>query len=511
MHGSRVLLFILVMFLAGAVLIAYIPLPAFLPMALFIIGAVCMLFSARVIPIPWKHRVPIVLAGLGLIALAAGAARFDTVYRAEHLLGQFSVADSELNPSNKNRIVISVYGYVDEPPQTSARGTVLTLHVISIRSGNGFIPTDERLQVTTMAGSAVYGDTIAVTGTPSVPDGSYGMYLAVRGITAQMNKPEIKPAQIRLSLLQRITINVLRPAFRLKELFETALAHSIPGVEAAFVDGTLFGTRSALPESVNNEFRRTGVSHIVAVSGYNMTIIAAAVVALLILIVPRRGALLGAILCMVIFTYITGASASVVRAAIMGIVVLSAQFLGRLPRSSTAVALAAAIMVAYNPLIIRYDIGFQLSFLSTLGILYIHPLLETHLRWLPAWYSLRETISMTFAAQIMVVPLLMFYFGSLSLVSLPVNIIILPLIPIIMFFGFMTGVAGIFWLSAGRLIGLLTWLPAKFVLTVVHIGASLNSAAVAVQPAWYGVVVLYSVIIAVLMFMYRRPRAEIIL
>src|SRR3989344_6612257 len=116
----------------------------------------------------------------------------------------------------------------------------------------------------------------------------------------------------------------------------------------------------------------------------------------------------------------------------MGSLVLLAYREGRLTNPRNAIALVGAAMVFINPVVLRYDIGFQLSFAATLGLVYVAPVIEKYFSKLPKLFDLRETLIMTISAQIFVLPLLLYYFKSLSLISLPANIIVLPTIPLAM-------------------------------------------------------------------------------
>ena len=164
---------------------------------------------------------------------------------------------------------------------------------------------------------------------------------------------------------------------------------------------------------------------------------------------------------------LTGLQASVIRATIMGLFALFAQQIGRVPTPMHALAIAAAVMVGFEPLILRYDVGFQLSVLATLGLLIISPKIEERLPFMKRFGIFGETAIMTISAQMLVLPLLVYYFHSVSIVSLPVNIIILPLIPALMFLGFIAGMTG--WIPVlGHITGFLAWTLGKIILVIVH-------------------------------------------
>ncbi|PLX27123.1 hypothetical protein C0581_03665, partial [Candidatus Parcubacteria bacterium] len=167
---------------------------------------------------------------------------------------------------------------------------------------------------------------------------------------------------------------------------------------ASFMAGLLYGYRGGLGE-LNELFSRTGVTHIVAISGYNITIIATILITLCThLYIPRKKAfwiIAGGIIVFVIFA---GASASVVRAGIMGVIVLLAKQVGRASRVGNVMMLTAVVMSLQNPYILMWDAGFQLSFISTLGLVYLVPVIEKPFVKLPEVFGIKESLVTTLAA-----------------------------------------------------------------------------------------------------------------
>jgi competence protein ComEC len=239
------------------------------------------------------------------------------------------------------------------------------------------------------------------------------------------------------------------------------------------------GTRSRLPDSITQDFRRTGLSHITAVSGYNISIIAVVLMNMLAALLSRRRAFWVVIAILGVFMILTGLQASVIRATIMGLFALFAQRIGRVPTPLHALVLAGAVMVAFDPLILLFDVGFQLSFLATLGILTVAPRLEDRFPQSRAFGVFGEAAIMTISAQLFVLPLLIYYFHSVSLVSLPVNILVLPLIPALMLLGFMAGITS--WIPiVGSVVGFFAWSLGKLILIIVHWFANIPWASISV-------------------------------
>lgn len=279
----------------------------------------------------------------------------------------------------------------------------------------------------------------------------------------------------------------------------------MPEPHAGFVAGVLVGAKSSLSASIKQDFKLTGTSHIIAVSGYNISIIAIYVMAALLWLVPRPAAFWITILILLGFMLLTGAQASVVRATIMGIAGLVARRVGRLSSSVHILLLTAGIMVALEPGILLGDIGFQLSFLATAGLLWVSPILEARLPFVRVLGVWGETALMTISAQIMVVPLVVWYFKSISIIALPVNILVLPFIPLLMLLGFLTGAIGWILPPLGQLLGMLTVMVSGLILGIIRFTASLSWASVPYTISWFGLMVWYAGTLWLLVLLKKSP------
>ncbi|MEK7616145.1 MAG: ComEC/Rec2 family competence protein [Patescibacteria group bacterium] len=259
-----------------------------------------------------------------------------------------------------------------------------------------------------------------------------------------------------------------RSVYAVRDWFLVSVNRTVPQPVSALIGGVLVGARSQLPKDIVEDFRRTGLSHIMAISGYNISIISVILMNMLASLISRRRAFWAVLGILLVFTILTGLQASVIRAAIMGLFALFAQHMGRVPTPMHALVIAAAIMVGFDPLILRFDIGFQLSVLATLGILTLAPRLQT---------KFPEVVAVTISAQLFVLPLIIYYFHTISLISLPANILILPLIPALMLLGFAAGMTS--WIPLiGPVVGFLAWTLGKMILLVVHWFASIPWASI---------------------------------
>jgi competence protein ComEC len=191
------------------------------------------------------------------------------------------------------------------------------------------------------------------------------------------------------------------------------------------------------------------------------------------------------------FVILTGASASVVRAAIMGMIVVLAKHLGRIGKISNVLIFSAVLMVIVNPKILIWDAGFQLSFLATIGLVYLSPRLLPLFKWVPKKMALQENFVSTLSAIIFTLPLILFSFQRLSIVAPLVNLLVLPVIPISMLFGFVMFLSSLVHTFFGQVIGWFTWLLLKYVVEVVELFASFSWASVEVSLSWWMMFLLY--------------------
>lgn len=328
----------------------------------------------------------------------------------------------------------------------------------------------------------------------------YDLYLALQKVFALCNRPQIN----RLS--GGHGDYVFAAILQAKSGLANKISELWPEPEASFMAGLLYGYRGGLGE-LNELFSRTGVTHIVAVSGFNISVIATILITTATYAQVRRQKAFWLVSAGIVgFVIFTGASASVVRAGVMGIIALLAKHVGRMSRIGNVMLAAAVLMVLQNPLVLWYDAGFQLSFLSTLGLVYVSPLLQKFEKYLPEFLGLRENIISTFAAIISTLPLILYQFGRLSLVAPIVNVLILWLISWLMLAGTMAVVVGAIIPGLGIFIAWPAHLGMQYIITVVTWFASLPFASVDIRaPAWLAILVY---ILLLILFFRQNKRKK---
>ena len=278
-----------------------------------------------------------------------------------------------------------------------------------------------------------------------------------------------------------------------------------PEPTSSFLAGLLIGSRRSIPVNVMDDFNTTGLTHIIAISGYNITIVIVFVMGLLSFL-PRKIGFYTAIGSIVIFTFFVGASAAVVRAAIMGILGLLALHKGRETDTLLLILLTATFMIGYNPKILWYDVGFQLSFLAVLGLVYVAPLFDKWFQLVPKTLGLREALQMTLSAQITAVPIILLNFERLSLVAPLANVLVAPFIPLAMFFGFLAIVVSMISFQLSLLVGFLAYICLTAMLKTAELLANIPLASLEIQGLSYLVVVSYYLVVVLIIYFYNRKK-----
>ena len=325
-----------------------------------------------------------------------------------------------------------------------------------------------------------YGDPVTVVGKlsqPGIIEGfDYGKYLSLRDIYATMNRASVRESK-QEPVTRPSSWRMYRGLYAIRTWFETQVQNVFPEPQGALLLGLLTGAQSGLPEHLSNDFRTAGLSHIVAVSGYNVTIVLLILSGLLFWL-PIRKRILPLALMLIAYGILTGGSPPVMRAVIMGILGLLAILLGRQTTPRLTVLWTAFAMVLIRPIAISDDVSFQLSFLAVIGLMELSPWLLKVFNIIPDTLGIRTSLAATIAALIMTLPLTIFVFRQLSLVAPFTNLLVAPLIPIAMLLGVIATAAGILWLPLGLALGYPAWAILELIILIAETGAKVPWAAV---------------------------------
>lgn len=353
-----------------------------------------------------------------------------------------------------------------------------------------------------------YGDRVLVFGLletpPASEEFSYREYLARQGIHSLIDRAQV-------TLLSENQANpLLHYLFTFKRYAQSTIASILPEPQAALLSGILLGVETGIPADLMEDFSATGTTHIIAISGFNVTIISGIFVRLTRRLFSRSfGAARGrrwaarvAIAGVLIYTVLVGASAAVVRAALMGTLYLWGWYLGRPTFAPVSLAVAAVLMTALNPHDL-WDVGFQLSFAATLGLVLYAERLErgcerllvritSHERAQGMVGLINESLLVTLAAQIVTIPVILYHFGRLSLVTLVSNLLVLPIQSGVMMWGGLATLSGLALRPLGQVVGWVAWVFLTYTIEVVRLTARVPFASVPVKMTGWMVCVYYA-------------------
>jgi len=365
------------------------------------------------------------------------------------------------------------------------------------------------------SGDYVYGDTVKARGvmfTPSPPvnpgEFDYSKYMHRKKVFCLVSVRPWKNEYMErirhtkknsfVAMAYRTKNRIIEIIYRTMPQFGTGVKKSLwrsCGLQSAFLEGILLGNERSLPEAVQRMFRNTGTAHILAVSGMNVAFLIMTLFFFLRLVYcpGYLTAFLGVILT-IFYAFITSGQPSVARASIMAVSVLVARILERDPEIYNSLALSALVVLTFSPNDI-FDIGFQLSYAAVFFLVYLSPKITPCVSFLPKW--LAQTITATVSAQAGVIPILAYYFNSISIVSFLANLVIVPLVGIATALGFITGALGLVWLFPAKIIACANWLILTVMLAAVAIFSSLPYGSFCVPtPQWYLIVVYYLVLLS---------------
>jgi competence protein ComEC len=400
----------------------------------------------------------LLLVSLALVAFCLGAARYAfTVPRVDaHYIAWYNDRDYEL----------LVTGTLANPPDVRDTYTNLHLQVTSVNTGDQSLAVSGLILARVApGGNWKYGDVVRLRGhlqTPSSSeDFSYQDYLAHQGILAFM--PDAEATRLPFTGGNPF----LRVVYAFKAYALDRVYRIFPDPEASLLAGILLGDANGMPAELQQAYVNTGTAHIIAISGFNIAILAGLFVWLFSRLLGARKGAIAAILGILVYTVLVGATASVVRAAIMGTLAIFARQVGRRQNGLNTLAFTGAVMAILNPNVL-WDVGFQLSFAATLGmILYAGPFQE----WFNGLLARRlkaETarkiagpvgayVLFTLAAQLTTLPIMAYQFGRVSLVAVVANPFILPAQPAVEVLSGLALLLSLLYLPLGKAAGWLAW------------------------------------------------------
>lgn len=452
-----------------------------------------------------NHRKTLIVAGLCLLALAGGALRYRSTIEP--------IDSTQLQFYNGTNTAV-VEGMVDSPPEIRGQSLSfrLSVHHITVDGISSGIKGNALVRLPFYK-ELHYGDVLQLSGRLETPqqfdDFDYREYLANQHIYTLINYPGERLLQTGAGFPPLAWIYAAR------DRLANSLSSCLPEPHGSLAQAILLGLRGSLPDPLVQSFYLTGTTHLIAISGLNLTIVLGIVLTLSIWLLGRRNRLYIWISLSFIWLYalLTGLPATMVRAAFMGSAFLLAELLGRQRNGITALSLAAMLMLATDPLVLR-DISFQLSFLSMLGLVLIAPFLirffnsdtQDDNRYLK-WIKLASVTSFgtTLAAILATWPVTVMNFHTFSLVSLPATFFAMPAFPGIMVTSMLTAATGLIWQPLGIATGWIAWLFLSYFLLIVNIFSSIPSATIIgfnLQP--WQVIACYAIMAFTILAIFKR-------
>lgn len=387
---------------------------------------------------------------------------------------------SELNDSNREVVLA---GVISSEPAIGDKTLKLRIKTVLITAGK--FPEYK------------YGDRLKIKGLLKTPsediDGfNYRNYLQKEGIYSIMDFPEIE-------LLGRGFGNpVMSMLFSFKNKFKEVARTFVSPPQEGILEALIFGEEENISKEWKDKLNLTATRHIAAVSGMNITIIASLILSFVLSLgFWRQQAFYLTIFLLILFILMIGFPASAVRAGIMAAIFMTAQYFGRLSAAGRAVIFSAVLMLFLNPLILKFDIGFQLSFLAVLGMIYLQPFFSNLLKKIPnpGFFPLRATLSATISAQVFTLPILIYNFGRVSLISPFTNVLIVPFLGPITVLIFIFGLAGMIFWGFGLILSWPVWLFLSYIVKIIDWSAQIPWASVFLKEIhWIWLIISYLIL-----------------
>ncbi len=304
----------------------------------------------------------------------------------------------------------------------------------------------------------------------------------------------------------------------LKAKLQATIDQNLSPPQNGLLSAILLGNKEKMSKEFKEKLNIAGIRHVTAISGMHIVILSGLLLWLGISLgLWRQQAFYFAIGFLWLFILMIGFQPSAIRAGIMGSMFLFCEKIGRQKTADRALLLTAAVMLAINPSLLRYSIGFQLSFLATLGIIYLMKPIQSLLKSMfgcrtpKHWSSgLLSLISMSFAAQIFVLPLLIYHFGQFSIISPLTNLLVVPLLPYLMGAGFLFVMLGAIWWPLGFILLFPVWLMLTYISKLTNFFASLSFSALNFQLHWLWLPLIYGALALIIWQIKTRQKSKLL-
>lgn len=422
---SEALIYFCLSFIGGIFIASFFIPSVFLEIILCILGLI--LIGAF-----WEKK-EIVVVGFCLIFFSLGMIHFEN--NLNKVKNNFLI---ELNGKE-----VSLVGVVSKETERGFNMSQMTVDVLEGEKtvGRVLVSTDKYTLFN-------YRDKIRITGKIEVPQKidnfDYAGYLSKDGVAATMFFPKVEI--IEKGYYENVFQKIISKVYSFKDILGEEIRNYTPNKLSPILEGLILGNDSKMDKETKAKLSKSGLSHIIAISGSHIVLFSAMLFEVLLFLgFYRNQAQIGAIIFTLFYVFLVGLPASAVRAGIMVSLLFLAQIIGRQSFNLRTLVLAGFLILLENPLLLKFDLGFQLSFLAVLGIILMGPVFN---QWLNALFKnrfdfMREITAMTLSAQVFTLPLLISSFGYFSVVSLISNLLVIPPTPFLMALGILLPLTGI--------------------------------------------------------------------
>lgn len=455
MTASKIFLYFCLSFISGIFLSSFFNFSQLILLGFLILGLI-------LISIFWRYK-NLVVIGFFILFLALGIWR--------HRSAELGIVNNELRKFNDLNQNITLIGVVSTEPDMREKSQKITINSEQLTVNNEQKTISGKILLTTNRYPEYqYGDKLKIRGELKTPfefeDFNYKDYLKKDGIYSVMDWPKIE--LLEKGKYTGPTHAIYAKIFEFKNKLRKNIYQNLSPPQSSILAAMILGDKRQISQDLKEKLNITGVRHITAISGLHVTVLTTVLMSFLLALgLWRQQAFYFTIVLITIFIIMTGLQPSVIRAGIMAGLFLFAQYLGRQNTSSRAIVFAGTVMLWQNPLLLKLDVGFQLSFLAMLGIIYLLPIFRDWLKFIP-WENPKNILAMTFSAHLFASPILIYNFGYISLIGPLTNLLIVPLLYWIMLFGFIFVLSGMISPILGWIFSFPVWLLLAYLIKIVE-------------------------------------------
>jgi len=411
-------------------------------------------------------------------------------------------------------------GIVNKDPDVRAANQKLTISVDSITTASpaAHLPVDGNVLVTTnLYPKYDYGDVLKISCKLQAPESfeefAYDRYLARYNVYSVCYFPKVTviKQEWKLTITQKLYKHILS----VKNNLQDSINYGLLEPESSLLNAILLGNRRGLSQDLLDNFSHVGISHIIAISGMHIAIISVIILNLLLSAgLSRKQSFLFSIFLLAAYIILVGMPASALRAGFMVFLAMFAVYLGRIGKLINSLLLAAVVLLLFNPRLLRDDIGFQLSFLALLGIIYANPIfadlfarfINEEKKFTRLKKNIIEIITVTLSAQVFTMPLIVYYFHQTSIVAPLINLLIVPLLPLIIVCGMLAALTSLIYFDLAWLFFAPVYFLLKYVIWLARAGANLPFAYIEIEYVWAGWMVLSYIILSLGVWRYNNSK-----